>query len=112
MQLAESDPVLIYENSLYVVKRMHDPVAGETALIHLHMPQDGLKEFTIPLASMVVKERLREELARHGVAAGDAQTIVQVYDGDVVHTRLFETQGRLAHRGPTGQRASGWHLHH
>ena len=74
MQLAESDPVLIYENSLYVVKRMHDPVAGETALIHLHMPQDGLKEFTIPLASMVVKERLREELARHGVAAGDAQT--------------------------------------
>lgn len=70
---AEEDPIMIYEYNLYVVKRMHDPFAGETALIHLHLPRDGLKEFTIPLVSVVVKDRLREELAKHGVAAGEAQ---------------------------------------
>ena len=69
----DPEPVLIYENNLYVVKRMQDPFAGEVALLHLHLPQDGLKEFTIPLTSIVVKERLREEIAAHGVAAGDAQ---------------------------------------
>ena len=55
LNVAESDPILIYENNLYVVKRMRDPVAGETALLHLHLPQDGLKEFPVPLASLVVK---------------------------------------------------------
>jgi hypothetical protein len=73
LNVADSEPVLIYENTLYVVKRMKDPVTGETALLHLHLPKDGLKEFTVPLASIVVKERLREELAKQGVAAGDAQ---------------------------------------
>lgn len=69
----EEEPVMVYENNLYVVKRMRDPSAGETALIHLHMPQDGLKEFPIALSALVVKERMREELAKHGVAAGDTQ---------------------------------------
>lgn len=69
----EEGPVLIYEHNLYVVKRMRDPFAGETALLHLHLPRDGLKEFTVPLSSLVVKERLREDLAKHGVAAGDSQ---------------------------------------
>lgn len=69
----EEPPALVYENNLYVVKRMRDPVAGETALMHLHLPQDGLKEFTMPLADMVVKEKMRETLAKYGVAAGDAQ---------------------------------------
>lgn len=69
----EEEPVMVYENNLYVVKRMRDPIAGETALIHLHLPQDGLKEFTIALSDLVVKERMREELAKHGVAAGETQ---------------------------------------
>ena len=69
----EEGPRLVYENFIYVVKRMKDPNLGEVALIRLHLPRDGVKEFPIPLASVVVKERLREELAKHGVAAGDAQ---------------------------------------
>ena len=69
----EEEPVMVYENNLYVVKRMRDPYAGEVALFHLHLPRDGLKEFTISLADIVVKERLREGLAKHGVAAGETQ---------------------------------------
>lgn len=69
----EDEPIMVYENNLYVVKRMHDPFAGEAALLHLHLPRDGLKEFTLSLADIVVKERVREGLAKRGVAAGDAQ---------------------------------------
>ena len=69
----EDPPVLVYEHNLYVVKRMHDPFAGETALLHLHLPRDGLKEFPVALSNLVVKDRLRENLAKQGVAAGEAQ---------------------------------------
>ena len=69
----EEEPAMIYENNLYVVKRMRDPHSGEVALLHLHLPRDGLREFTLSLTDIVVKERLREGLAKHGVAAGDAQ---------------------------------------
>ncbi len=69
----EEEPQLVYENNIYVVKRMRDPLMGEVALIKLHLPQDGVSEFTVPLSALVVKEKLREELAKHGVAAGNKQ---------------------------------------
>ena len=69
----EEPPVLVYEYNLYVVKRMEDPFAGEAALMHLHLPRDGLREFVIPLSELVVKDRLREALAKQGVAAGESQ---------------------------------------
>lgn len=64
----EGEPVVVYENDLYVVKRMIDPEAGEVALFRLHLPRDGIKEFTIPLTVTSVKEELRKALAKQGVA--------------------------------------------
>ena len=66
----ESDPICIYEHDLYVVKRMRDPDVsiGELALLRLHLPLDAVKEFTVPLATISVKEKLREVLAINGVA--------------------------------------------
>lgn len=100
MNVGEDSPILIYENNLYVVKRMSDPLSGEVVVVHLHLPRDGRKEFTIPLASVVVKERLREEIAKHGVAAGDAQMknllnylIVSVKNLQVTHkAEIMRTQ--------------------
>ena len=69
----EEPPVLVYEYNLYVVKRMEDPFTGEAALMHLHLPRDGLREFVVPLSELVVKDRLRESLAKQGVAAGESQ---------------------------------------
>ncbi len=69
----EDEPELVYEHDLYVVKRMKDPELGETALFRLHLPMDGVKEFVIPLASIAVKEKLREALAHQGVAAHPKQ---------------------------------------
>lgn len=66
----ESEPICVYEHDLYIVKRMHDPDpnVGELVLLRLHLPQDGVREFTIPLSTVAVKERLREALSTKGVA--------------------------------------------
>lgn len=64
----ETEPQLVYEHDLYVLKRMHDPETGETLLFRLHLPRDGVREFSVPLAAAVVKEKLRDALAPHGVA--------------------------------------------
>jgi hypothetical protein len=66
----ETEPVCIYEHDLYVVKWMKDPdpSIGTLVLIRLHLPLDGVQEFTVPLATVSVKEKLREVLAINGVA--------------------------------------------
>lgn len=70
----EEEPTLVYEHDLYVVKRMRHNELGEMAVIRLHLPQDGVKEFTMPTTSIVVKEKLREALAHHGVVPNNKQT--------------------------------------
>lgn len=59
---------LIYENDFYVVKRMHDPVDGEVLWMRLHLPKDGVREFSVPLTSVLSKDRFRDAVAMHGVA--------------------------------------------
>lgn len=63
----EDEPTLVYEHDLYVVKRMKHTEMGEVALMRLHLPQDGVKEFSVPATAIVVKEKLREVLAHYGV---------------------------------------------
>lgn len=69
----EEEPILVYEHDLYVVKRMRHNELGEVAVIRLHLPQDGVKEFTMPTTAIVVKEKLREALAHHGVVPNNKQ---------------------------------------
>jgi hypothetical protein len=60
---------LIYEYDFYVVKRLNDPDTGESLWMRLHMPKDGIREFSAPLSSVLSKDRLREVLAYQGVTA-------------------------------------------
>lgn len=69
----ESDPVLVYEHDFYVLKRMMDPVYGETALFRLHLPHDGVREFSLSAASVCSKDELRKLLAQHGVVTSKTQ---------------------------------------
>ena len=68
----EAEPVCVYEHDLYVVKRMNDPdpSVGELALLRLHLPQDGVREFTVPLSIISSKDKVREALDTKGVVAG------------------------------------------
>ena len=64
----EGNDKLVYENDFYVVKRMHDPVAGEVLWMRLHLPQDGVREFSVPLVSVLSKDRFRDAIAMQGMA--------------------------------------------
>lgn len=69
----EDEPALVYEHDFYVVKRMRDPEIGETALFRLHLPHDGVREFTVSTAAITAKDELRKTLAQHGVVAHTKQ---------------------------------------
>jgi hypothetical protein len=63
----EEEPTLVYEYPIYVLKRMNDPVKRDVVIIHIHMPLDGLKEFTLSNADVMDGNELRKVLASYGV---------------------------------------------
>lgn len=63
----ESEPMLVYEHDLYIVKRMRDPAVGDVVVMRLHLPMDGVKEFTISNAQLTDKAEPRRILASQGV---------------------------------------------
>ena len=58
---------IVYPYDFYVVKRMNDPDCGETLLLRLHLPKDGVREFIMPLASVLAKEKFRDTVASYGI---------------------------------------------
>jgi hypothetical protein len=64
---AEGEAVLIYPYDIYVVKRMSDPLTGGVALLRVHLPQDGVKEFALTNRVIVKPAELREELAAQDI---------------------------------------------
>ena len=65
----DDEEKLVYEHDLYVVKTMRDPGSDNamSALIRVHLPRDGMSEFSVPLEQIAVKEELRKALSRRGV---------------------------------------------
>ena len=59
---------LIYAYDFYVVKRIHDPEDGETLLLRLHLPRDGVREFVVPLNAVLSKEKFIGAIAAQGMA--------------------------------------------
>jgi len=64
----EVKEVPVYHNDLYVIRRIRDPEIGESAVLRLHLPRDGVREFTMPLTAVGSKEEFRKYLASNGVA--------------------------------------------
>jgi hypothetical protein len=73
MEKSDDDPVLIYEHDLYVLKRMTDPEMGEMALMRLHLPRDGVKEFAIAASALTGKDEPKKFLGQNGVLARGQQ---------------------------------------
>jgi len=66
----DGDPVemLVYEHDLYVLRRVEDPEEGAAIVVRVHMPYDGVKEFTVPLSAATARDELRKYLSRNSVA--------------------------------------------
>ena len=92
IELADNDPILVYQHDIYVVKRMRDPQKGEVAWIRLHLPKDGIKEFALPITEVMTKEKLREKLGFYGVAALQKQMdAIMVYIIKFVNELQYKT---------------------
>jgi hypothetical protein len=69
----EAQEIKVYEYDLYPIKRVFDPNDGESIVFRLHLPQDGVKEFTVPLKRLMAGDQFRETFGGEGVAATQAQ---------------------------------------
>ena len=68
-----TDAVNIYEHDLYIVKRLKDPIKGDAVWVRLHLPRDGIREFSMPQTDALTFDKLRDKLAWHGVVAAKKQ---------------------------------------
>ena len=64
---SDAEPMLVYKNDFYAVRRMEDPNIGEVIVFKLHLPNDGVKQFKIPNVHISEKAELRKALASYGV---------------------------------------------
>jgi len=64
---------VVYAHPLYVVKRMHDAEEGEMIWMRLHLPRDGVREFSVPTHSIGSRDKLRDALSRQGVVVYNKQ---------------------------------------
>jgi hypothetical protein len=64
----ETDERVIYQNDIYVTRRLHDVEDGEMVVVRLHLPKDGVREFTLQLKALTSREEFRKNMAAMGVA--------------------------------------------
>jgi hypothetical protein len=91
--------MMIYPYDFYVVKRMNDPDRGESLLMRLHLPKDGIKEFIMPLTDVLAKDRFRDTIAKHGLAVlGKKQDVLMAYITRWVEELQASTEAELARK--------------
>jgi hypothetical protein len=74
----EKIQVPVYANDLYVIKRIRDPEEGESLVVRLHLPVDGMQEFTIPLTCVGGSgDELRKRLSKEGVVTNNWKAMSQ-----------------------------------
>lgn len=92
---------LVYFNDLYVTRRLRDPEMGESLVMRLHLPKDGVREFTLPLTAVGSKDEFRKYLAMQGVAVLSVADLME-YTMKWVNELQFTTEAEDT------QRQFGW----
>jgi len=59
----------IYHHDLYVTHRLDDPEQGEVLAFALHLPNDGVRRFTVPLVALTSREDFRKSMAVKGITS-------------------------------------------
>lgn len=90
---------IIYPYDFYVVKRMQDPDSGETLLMRLHLPKDGVRDFIMPLTSVLSKEKFIGTVAQHGITTlGKKQDVLMQYVAKWVEELQMLGKAEKAHK--------------
>ena len=97
----ETDERVIYQNDIYVTRRLHDVETGEMVVVRLHLPKDGVREFTLPLTALTSREEFRKNMAAMGVAVLKQDDLQQY-----MTTWVNELQAKSV--ADTAHRQYGW----
>jgi len=90
---------ILYPYDFYVVKRMDDPDLGETILLRLHLPRDGVRDFIVPLREVVSKEKFIGILASKGMTVlGKKQEPIMQYVAKWVEDLQMKAVAEKAHK--------------
>ena len=101
------EDTLIYPHDFYLVAQVADPHDGATGLFRVHFPQDGVKEFCMPLADMLAKDRFRDKVATVGMCPqGQQLDKLMSYSNYWVNSYQKSTQSQL------GRVQFGWADNH
>jgi len=100
----EPQDKLVYEYDFYVVKRLTDPDVGESLWMRLHMPKDGIREFSCPLSSVLSRDKLRDVLAYQGVTAYNAKL-----DGLMAYVTRWVNELQQMLEAEKARQQFGWH---
>lgn len=92
---------LIYINDLYVVRRLKDAEVGEAVVMRLHLPRDGVREFTMPLTAVGSKDEFRKYIAAQGVAVLHVADLME-------YTMRWVNELQLTVEADEAQRQFGW----
>ena len=83
--------ILIYHNDLYALRRIRDQILGESLMLRLHLPKDGVRDFTVPLTAILAKDEFRKHFAAQGVAAMNLDGIMEYVTKWVNHLQMQTT---------------------
>jgi hypothetical protein len=95
------DEKTIYHNDLYVVRRLKDVELGEAIVMRLHLPMDGVSEFTVPLTSVTSREEFRKQMSMRGVAVTKVEELMQ-------YTTTWINELQNASAADEAHRQFGW----
>jgi len=93
----------IYHHDIYITRRLHDEELGETLVFRLHLPRDGVRQFTVPLTHVTSREEFRKSMAREGVTAWGKQL-----DKLMVYTTKWIDELQHSSMASEAYRQFGW----
>jgi hypothetical protein len=93
----ETLDICVYHNDIYVARRLNDKEQGDCIAIRLHLPKDGVREFTIPMSVVSANDEFRKQLYSRGVVIQKVDDIKN-YILDSVKNMQFNEVAQTAHR--------------
>lgn len=93
--------VMVYHHDIYVTRRLDDADIGEALVIRLHLPKDGVREFTVPLSVATSKDELRKHLTTRGV------TLIKT-DEMMYYLKAWTDQMQATGKADKARRQFGW----
>jgi hypothetical protein len=101
----DGDPeeICVYMNDLYYTRRVVDPEYGECVIGRLNLPNDGTREFVVPLVASTSKEELRKALAKYGVSVPTKR-----WDALMAYTNAWVEKLQVTTMADTARTQFGW----